>query len=272
MDESGKLRIFDFTSLRREERVATPAAGEPPVAAPVVDLSDSLRFETPWVEARRDWLDAERVLGPGGAGDAGSAYKMLRAQVLRRLDRLGANTLAVVGAGAGAGKTLTAINLAIVIAAETARTALLVDFDLRNPSIHRRLGIVVKRGVEECLLDRLPVRDAMVKLSGYERLTVLPARSSVAISSELLADQVTGDLVQELRQRYLNRIIIFDLPPALAADDALVFSRHVQAGLLVVREGATRRDEVQRTLQLLDGLQFVGTALNASRTGLRAYY
>src|SRR5580704_9088719 len=88
-------------------------------------------------EARRD---SERILAHGGLGAAGNAYKLLRTQVMRRLQELEANTLAVFGSSAGDGKTLTAINLAIAIAADLGHTALLIDLDLRRPSIHRRLG------------------------------------------------------------------------------------------------------------------------------------
>ena len=102
---------------------------------------------------------------------------MLRTQVLRRLDQLHANTLGIVSATRGDGKTLTAINLAIAIAADPARTALLVDFDLRSPSVHRRFHHEPVCGVEECLQRHTSVRDAMFKVAGYERLTILPAKS-----------------------------------------------------------------------------------------------
>ena len=235
----------------------------PPTSAP--GDSDTARFRSRIVELDPIALERERVLPPGAPGAAGSAYKMLRTQVLRRLEQLGANTLAVLSPTAGAGKTLTAINLAIAIAAEEGRTVLLVDLDLRKPSIYQRLGFEVKVGVEECIAQRLPVQHALVKLAGYARLTVLPARSRLESSSELLSDERTAALVAELRSRYPNRLLIFDMPPVLQADDALVFSRCVQAGLVVVREGHTRRDDVTRAIELLRDLKIVGTVLNGSR-------
>jgi protein-tyrosine kinase len=146
-----------------------------------------------------------------------------------------------------------------------------VDLDLRNPSVARRLGFTPTVGIEDCLQNRRPIYEAMVKVAGYERLMVLPARGRVEQSSELLAAQRTGELMHELRTRYANRILIFDLPPVLLADDALAFSRHVQAGLLVVAECRSDREGIKRSLALLDRLPIVGTVLNRSLERV-AYY
>ncbi len=134
-------------------------------------------YRTPSLTVDPVLLERERILPAGAGGPYGSAYKLLRTQALKRLEQ---NRSHVAGGGsspcANDGKTLTAINLAIAIAATTGRTALLVDFDLRNPSLHRRFGFEPAVGVEECLEARRPVLEALVKVSGYERLTLLPAR------------------------------------------------------------------------------------------------
>ena len=239
---------------------------------PASDFSDTVIFKSRVVKPDLAHLEQEKILGPMASGSSASPYKMLRTQVLRRMDQLGTNTLAVLSPHAGAGKTLTAINLAITIAAETGRTALLVDVDLRNPTVSRRLDFDPSLGVEDCIQAKRPVQDAMVKLAGYDRLTVLPARNRVANSSELLTDEVAGRLVHELRTRYANRIIIFDLPPVLEADDALAFSKHIDAGLLVVQESKTKREDVSRTIEVLQDLKIVGTVLNGTREKVRAYY
>ena len=217
-------------------------------------------------------LERERILPAGAAGLSGGAYKMLRTQVLKRLDGLGANSLAVIGTAPGTGKTLTAINLAIAIAADLDRTALLVDLDLRKPSIHSKLGIECKVGVEDCLRRGQSLKDAMVRLAGYERLVVLPARERCEDSSELLASQRTQECIREMRTRYKDRVLVFDLPPMLHADDALAFSRHVQSGLIVVGEGRTQRADVTRTLELLHDLPILGTVLNGVEGKERPYY
>ncbi len=217
-------------------------------------------------------LERDRILPPLAAGPNGIPYKMLRTQVLRRLDKLGVNSLAVIGTAAETGKTLTAINLAIAIAADPGRHALLVDLDLRKPSIHRRFGIDPLLGVDDCLRRAHPLHEAMVRLGGYERLVLLPARERCLDSSELLATRRTEETIVELRGRYSDRVLVFDLPPVLQADDALVFSRHVQAALLVVGEGKTRRDDLLRTIELLRDIPIIGTVLNATREPVDTYY
>jgi len=278
------IRPIDAARFERDRRAEVdtgPAAGNADAGGPIpvpspmsagVEFTDTVVFQHPVVELTEALRERERILPAGAGGDTGGPYKMLRTQVMRRLGDLSANTLAVLSAHSGDGKTLTAINLAIAIAAHPGYTALLVDLDLRNPSIHRRLGFDPEIGIDDCLEQRRPVYQAMVKVAGYERLTVLPARAAAAHSSELLAGQRMQEVVQELRTRYVNRVLIFDLPPVLLADDALAFSQYVQAGLFVVSEGRSSREGVTRSLALLHKLPIVGTVLNHSRDSLGAYY
>jgi protein-tyrosine kinase len=268
------IRNIDPARLERERRpeldISTIRADLPTPEG--IGFTDTIVFQHRVIAIDEQQRERERILEAGAAGAPGGPYKMLRTQVLRRLSQINANTLAVLSASNGEGKTLTAINLAIAVAADLGHTALLVDLDLRNPSIARRLGFEPTSGIEDCLQNRRPVYEAMVKVAGYERLTVLPARVAVEQSSELLATQRMADLMQELRTRYFNRVLIFDLPPVLLADDALAFSRHVQAGLFVVAEGRSAREGVTRSLVLLDKLPIIGTVLNRSRESVGAYY
>jgi protein-tyrosine kinase len=268
------IRTIEPSRLERERRAEHEIGlvrGEPP-ATDTTPIDTVVAFQNPVVELPEERRERERILAPGAPGAVGAAYKMLRTQVLRRLASINANTLAILSAANGEGKTLTAINLAIAIAGDLGHTALLVDLDLRNPSIHRRLGLEPAVGIEDCLQQRRPVYEAMVKIGGFDRLTVLPARGPVEHSSELISAQRMAELMQELRARYANRVLIFDLPPVLQADDALAFSRYVQAGLFVVAEGRTERQGLQRGLLLLDRLPIIGTVLNCSKESVGAYY
>jgi Mrp family chromosome partitioning ATPase len=280
----GKVRAIEPTRLEREWRQEAGLSAEPSITGATTSTkaglvgSEAIGFTDTFVQQRRvhelepERRERERILLPGATGEFGAPYKLLRTQVMRRLNELGANTLAVLSPFRGEGKTLTAINLAIAVAADHNHTALLVDVDLRNPSVHQRLGFEPSCGIEDCVQQRRPIHEAMVKIKGYERLTVVPARAPVEQSSELLAMRRMAELVQELKCRYLNRILIFDLPPVLMADDALAFSRHVQAGLLVVTEGRTAREGVTYSLTILNKLPIVGTVLNRSSERSGGYY
>jgi protein-tyrosine kinase len=272
MIEQARLhRDVHYGAARLSEAVG-PADSRLPAESTGPDFTDTVKFKSPVIQLSAERRESERLLPPGASGPNGAAYKLLRTQVLKRLDKLNANTLAVMSAGAADGKTLTAINLAICIAAQQDRTALLVDLDLRNPNVHRRFGFEPTVGIEECIESRRPVQDAMVKIAGYDTLTILPARERVQHSSELLSAHRTAEMMQEMRTRYANRILIFDLPPVLLADDALAFSRIVQAGLIVVGEGRTKRGDVTRSIRLLNDLPIVGTVLNGSRDAVNVYY
>jgi protein-tyrosine kinase len=271
----GKLTPAE-SAIAEEERAgheSAAAAAESPLALHEAKAhADTPRAATRVVQFDPLHLENERILPPGAAGVHGIPYKMLRTQVLRRLDKLSVNSIAVVGAATDTGKTLTAINLCIAIAADPERTALLIDLDLRRPSIHRRLGIEPALGIDDCLRRAGPLQDAMVRLEGYERLVILPARERSLDSSELLSTHRTEETIVELRNRYRDRILVFDLPPVLQADDALAFARHAQAALIVVGEGRTRRDDLLRTIDLLRDVPIVGTVLNGSREPVDTYY
>lgn len=200
-----------------------------------------------------------------------TAYKMLRTQVLQRMVAKGWNALAITSPGPGDGKTVTAINLAISLARELHHTVLLVDLDLRNPSIHKYFGIEPERGIGDYLLIGVPMGDVLIN-PGIERLVVLPGREPIENSSEILASPAMGNLVRELKTRYPARFVLFDLPPILSADDALSFAPFVDAFLLVIRDAKTTRQEIEHTMEILQGVPIIGTVLNGSDEKITPYY
>lgn len=190
-----------------------------------------------------------------------NSYKMLRTQVLQRMAVKGWRSLAVTSARAGEGKSLTATNLAITLALDANHTVLLVDADMRRPSISRLFGCGHLPGLRDCLLDDIPVEEVLFS-PGIPRLVILPGGTPVGGSSELLSLPKTADMIEELKNRYPERIVIFDLPPLLDTDDSLVLSPFVDAVLLVVEDGKTTRDDLQHAIHLLGNLPVIGTVLN----------
>lgn len=201
-----------------------------------------------------------------------AAYKILRTKVLQRMKHEGWNALAVTSPGQGEGKTLTAVNLAISIAQEVNHTVLLVDFDLRHPRVHEYMGYRPEKGVSDFVFNGAELSDVMFN-PGIERMVVLPGREPVFNSSEVLSSPKMVALVEELKSRYPSRIVVFDLPPVLSADDALAFSPYVDGALLVIEDGATTKDEVAQTLDYLSATPVIGTVLNkAEDVPLQSYY
>jgi protein-tyrosine kinase len=265
-------RIKQALDKARAERQSEPRA---PVIdfqsqAPVLDVPFAYS-STKVQEINLETLRANRIVLGDTTKIGLSAYKMLRTQVMQRMSARGWNALAITSPAPEDGKTTTAINLAISLAREMHHTVLLVDMDLRNPSVHRYLGLRPERGITDYLLHSAQMSDVLVN-PGIERLVVLPGTESVENSSEILASPAMGVLVQELKSRYPSRIVLFDLPPLLAADDALSFAPYVDAFLLVFRDGKTTKTEVERSMEILKDVPIVGTVLNASDERLSAYY
>ncbi len=191
-----------------------------------------------------------------------NAYKLLRTQVMQRLNENKWNVLAITSPGPGEGKTLTALNLAASIAMEVDSTVLLVDANLRHPSVHEHLGIPDSRGLSHYLTENVPLAELLIHPKGIDHLTVLLGGNSMLNSSEMLNSPRMSQLVEEVKTRYSSRVVIFDLPPVLNAADALAFAPYVDAALLVVEEGKTTRQEIKNAVDLLSGTNVIGTVLN----------
>lgn len=227
--------------------------------------------QTRIVPCDEDLLRQKRVLTSSQTDEVASAYKVLRTQVLQRLRANQWNTIAVTSSRPGEGKTLTAINLAISLAREVNVTVMLVDVDLRRPSVHKYFGYQPTYGLSDYLLHGRPLTDILFN-PGIQRLVVLPGRESIGDSSEMLNTVPMQNLMQDLKKRYMRRVIIFDLPPLLNGDDVLVFAPQVDATLLVVAEGKTMRADLTNAQHLLQGTNFLGTVLNRSSEVGHAYY
>jgi capsular exopolysaccharide synthesis family protein len=198
------------------------------------------------------------------------AYRLLRTRVLRQMRQNGWSTLGVTSAGPADGKTLTAINLAIAMSKDPNFTVLLVDADLRRPSIHKRFGFEPEYGLGEYLRSECKVEDMLVN-PGIDDFVLVPCRGFVSRSSESLSTPRMAHLVDELKTRYPSRLVIFDLPPVLVADDVVSFSGLVDALLLVVEDGKTPSKELQHAVELLEGTNLVGSVLNKSSELSRGY-
>jgi len=217
-------------------------------------------------------LRERRVIFPEEESLPGDAYRMLRTQLLQRVRQRGARVIGIASPADGDGKSLTAVNLSLALAAEPNQTILLVDMDLRRPSIAGLLGIPEGRGVESVLRGEIGVDEALWRPEGRERLALLPAAPLGGSSSETLADERTRSFLQELRNRYPDRLVVLDLPPVLLSDDVLTLAPQLDGVLLVISEQRTRREDLARAQALLADVPQLGTVLNRARQSERRAY
>lgn len=188
-------------------------------------------------------------------------YKMLRTQLRQKLEAKGWNTLMVTSVNPGEGKTVSAINLAAVFAMEYAKTVLLVDVDFYKQSIHRYLGYEQAYGLSEYLLENVPLQDIIV-WPQIEKLTIISGGKILKNGSELINSPRMKRLVQDMKQRYSNRYIFFDVPALSSGADALAFTPLVDGILVVVEAGKTPMPEIKKHLALLPKEKVVGLVMN----------
>ncbi len=186
------------------------------------------------------------------------------------------NSLIITSCAPSEGKSITALNLAISLAKEQDHTVLLVDADLRRPSLHRYLGISPEYGLAHCLRDGLPIEKALVK-TGLGKLVLLPAGDVIKDPLDMLSSKRMKDIIVELKERYSERYVIIDTPPAVPFADAGVLSKMVDSTLFVVREGVATKGVVAKTLSEFKRKGLLGVVYNDSsaaskKNGYYYYY
>lgn len=221
--------------------------------------------QTKVVTARPEVMKRNGLISAMSDDHVRSAFKILRTKVEQRMTDQGWNACLVTSPSDPEGKTQVAINLAISLAWSMHRTVLLVDLDLRSPSIHKRFGIESAPGIIDYLVDDVPIKDLLFN-PGIERLTVLPAGGPTERSSELLSSPKMSHLVKDLKARYAERLIVFDLPPILTSDDAIAFIPSADCAVLVAEDGKTTAEELTEASELLDGTELLGVCLNNCTT------
>jgi len=205
-------------------------------------------------------LEKNKIIAATKSKEAYEYYRFLKTQILHRMEKNGWNCL-LISALPGEGKTLTAINLGITLAREITKTVLLMEADLRNPSIAELLQISVQKGLANYLMEKdCPLSECLVN-PGFERLVILPAGKIVQDATEIMGSPKMQSLLQEVKNRYKDRYILIDSPPLLTFADALTLSPYVDAVLLVVEVYKTTIDQVKRALELLER-PLLGIVLN----------
>jgi capsular exopolysaccharide synthesis family protein len=251
-------------------------------AVPVKEIQSTASFETDVdkidydktkvVQLDLNHLDKNRIIALNERDPRTSIFDSLRTQVIQKMEENNWRTLAIISPTPGCGKTSIAINLAISIAEQPQKTAILVDFDLRRPRIASYLGLKVEKSMNDFLHDNAELQDILVNPS-VPRLVVLPTNRPVNKSSEMLASSKISNLIKELKGRYDSRIVIIDLPPMLNSDDAMVVLQQVDCALMVVGNGLVNEADINESMRLLAKTNLLGIVINkAEDVQVRDYY
>lgn len=247
------------------EAKASPEAPPPP--APKVERAVTL--SGPCVSIERESLrEAGLIVPEEPVTGLLEEFRIVKRELLadaRAIGTAAARRVLVCSPHPGEGKTYCATNLAIALAAERDIEVVLVDADVLNPSINRRLGLEAQAGLMDALANPNLRPEELVSPTDIEGLYIMQAGTSSARDAEYLTSARTGEVLSRLTQGAPNRFVIFDTPPALAASPAAELASHVGQALLVVRADETSRAALDDARQLLSACPDIKLLLNAAQ-------
>jgi capsular exopolysaccharide synthesis family protein len=238
-----------------------PASRDAGATLGAVGSARAVKFSTREVLAARVEPHLVAITEPRSSEN--EQFRALRTRLLQAGEREHKRAFVITSAGVGEGKTLTALNLAWLLAQTDGATALLIDADLRQPCAADYFGIETDLGLSEVLTGETKLTEAILKLnpSGLHLLPGGAAREDVA---ELLSGPRFGHLLNEARK--LFDYIIIDAPPLGVFTDANLLINRADAALLVVRASVTRYSVVNRLLEQLPRERMLGVVLNRAET------
>ena len=229
------------------------------------DVQSIIYSRTQSMEGHAETQRENRILSAMDHSGYADSFKILSTQVMQRMEEHQWSSLAITSVGDDEGKTTTAINLGISIAREIEYTVLLVDTNLRKPELHKYFGITPEKGLSDYLQNNAELADLLVRPGDIDHFVILPGGTPIMNSTEMLGSPRMCSLVEELKDRYPKRIIIFDLPPVLNTADTLSFVPCVDCALIVVEDDTTKEIELKQTVDLLSVTNIIGTVLNKAK-------
>ncbi|PCI46152.1 MAG: protein tyrosine kinase [Alphaproteobacteria bacterium] len=175
------------------------------------------------------------------------------------------NIVLVTSTQPNEGKTFCAVSLALSMAAERDLTVLLVDADVAKPDVLNTLGVKGNKGLIDVIENKnMDLRECLLR-TNIPNLTILPAGKKHKLTTELLASERMGEIIDEIARRYHDRIVIIDSPPVLASSAASVLALHVGQILFVVEAERTREEELSDALKMIDKCKNINLVLNKAR-------
>lgn len=175
------------------------------------------------------------------------------------------NIIMVTSSQPNEGKTYCALSLALSMAKEKDLNVLLVDADVAKPDIMNTVGVKGGKGLVDVIGDdSIDLGDCILK-TDIKNLSILPAGKKHSFTTELLASEKMGNLIDELAQRYHDRVIVIDSPPVLASSASSVLAMHVGQILFVVEADRTSEEEVKESLQLIKNCDNINMILNKAQ-------
>lgn len=211
----------------------------------------------------------ERLLKVAGfSGQLSESFRVLRSRILHPSDEeRQLKTILITSTAPGEGKSFVSANLGISLARGMDQYCLMVDCDLRRPTLAGLMGLANEPGLSDYLQKKCEVQD-IIKKTSVDKLAILPSGNPPVNPSELLGSVRMQGLVDELSTRYEDRFIIFDSPPIQAASETSVLAKQVDGVVLVVRWGASGRAHIQRLVDDIGKEKIIGVVFNGFKSNI----
>jgi protein-tyrosine kinase len=252
--------------VHRDRPSAPPSLPHSPVAAPHAAPEWGPQIQ---LDARH--LKKHRVVSFARDDASHVAFNVLRTKVHRVLRDNEWSSVAVTSPTAGCGKTMVAVNLAFSLARQTDCKTVLIDLDLTKPAVARTLGIQADQSISQYLEGTANLDQCLVRVD--ENLIVGLNNSAIKNSSEMIHDKRLKNMLKEIFDSLRPEVLVFDLPPMLASDDAIAFLPAVDSSLLVIAAGSTTSKEVEECVRQFDPAnKLLGVVLNKAEKGPKEYF
>jgi protein-tyrosine kinase len=213
-------------------------------------------------------LEAQNVVGFRNADTRARPFKLLRSQILRRAHEDGLKVLGITSAAPNVGKTFVATNLAAALSRIADMNVILIDLDLHRPAVATRFGFSPdSKGIHDVLSGDADMEDVAYRI-GEERLIVIPGFRRDVATGELLTSARGDAMFAGMHALGSNTVVLVDMPPIFADDDAVIISKHLDGYLLIAQDGRTTSKQVKETVRMLAPTPLVGSVLNRFRAQL----
>lgn len=233
----------------------------------LLTLAELAEFAPPVTEIRK-----HRIVGFDNRDARARPFNLLRTSFAKKLKEEGHRLVGITSATPAAGKSFLSMNLASSLARVIEEPVFLVDLDIRRASLAEELGLEADHGIETFLEGETDDLAAIGRRIEGTNLGLFPAVRRAGNTAELLAGERFSQMIEILRDRSEAAVVLFDLPPAFANDDAMIALSRLDSFVLVVDSGRTTRRHVQDVLGMLYPTPCIGSILNRYSGGLGDSY
>ncbi len=277
MHQKEKSNIQEVTSQADTHQVGPPSASVKKATADKKPSSmKGKRYRVPYMKMSKkfsssDKINEELLIFNQPHSFLSEQFRSLRTRYLSLNKDKSMRTILVTSTFPEEGKTTMASNLAISIAQGFDEHVLLVDADLRKPSLHEIFSLKQNYGLVGFLENGNRLTEVLQK-SGIPNLTILPSGKPPENPSKLIGSAKMHQLVEDIKARYEDRFIIFDSTPVQQTSEPTILAKQVDGILLVVHAGKTDRELVKKTVGILGKDKILGIVFNHSNETTKSYY